>query len=455
MMFSRELSKLIISLCDEDLTLSALDNAKTVILDTLGCALAGANEPAVEMLVTTPGIATKGNVRLIGRTERLDVLNAALVNGTAAHALDFDDVNTAMGGHPSAPVLSALMACCELAPYSGRELLLAFITGFETETRLARAVNFHHYQLGWHPTATLGVFGAAAACAKLMKLNEEQVATSLAFSASLASGLKANFGTMTKPFHVGHAARHGLMATLMARQGWTASADAFEHEQGFFNVFNGKGNYNFYRAFEEWAAPLDIVSPGIGIKLYPCCDSTHTSIDAVRLLHAEHQFNEVDIERIEVMIHPLRLTHINRPNLRSATDAKFSVQYCIACMLIDKKIDFNSFSPLAYENSKVQALMSKIQVFPHPTPEQSSVGNYLTDLRIQMKDGIWLEKRMEQPLGRHIDEPAPLELILEKFESCASLVLKASAVKKLSNAVMSIENFSDASELVKLSSLDT
>ncbi|MGO2393191.1 MAG: MmgE/PrpD family protein, partial [Halomonas sp.] len=222
MMFSRELSKLIISLCDEDLTLSALDNAKTVILDTLGCALAGANEPAVEMLVTTPGIATKGNVRLIGRTERLDVLNAALVNGTAAHALDFDDVNTAMGGHPSAPVLSALMACCELAPYSGRELLLAFITGFETETRLARAVNFHHYQLGWHPTATLGVFGAAAACAKLMKLNEEQVATSLAFSASLASGLKANFGTMTKPFHVGHAARHGLMATLMARQGWTA-----------------------------------------------------------------------------------------------------------------------------------------------------------------------------------------------------------------------------------------
>lgn len=450
MTLSQQLASRIVALTYEDLPAPAIDNAKTVILDTLGCALAGARESSVDILMTTPGVAVSGEFSLVGRSESLDLLSAALINGCAAHALDFDDVNTAMGGHPSAPVLAGLLVLAEEHGSSGADLLLAFITGFETETRLARAVNFYHYDLGWHPTATLGVFGAAAACAKLLQLSETQTATALALCVSLASGVKANFGTMTKPFHVGHAARHGLMAALLARQGFSASQDAFEHRQGFFNVFNGNGNYQADQALKDWAAPLDIVKPGIGIKLYPCCDSTHASIDAVRLLQGEQAFDVADVERVEVTIHPLRLTHVDRPVLRSATDAKFSVQYCIARTLLNGEIDFDSFSQQAYENEAAKSLMARIEVRPHahkaPTPE----GNYLTELIIVLRNGTQLFKRMDRPLGRHADEPAPPEMIRAKFERCAAYALSPEAASRLHDTVMELERLARVSELTAL-----
>ncbi|MDH4571860.1 MmgE/PrpD family protein [Salinicola acroporae] len=447
MTLSQQLAARIVALTYEDLPATAIDNAKTAILDTLGCALAGAREHAVDTLMATPGMATSGECSLMGRSERLDLLSAALINGCAAHALDFDDVNTAMGGHPSAPLLAGLLPLAEELDSSGRTLLLSFIAGFETETRLARAVNFHHYDLGWHPTATLGVFGTAAACAKLLNLSANRTATALSICVSLASGVKANFGTMTKPFHVGHAARHGVMAALMARQGFSASLDAFEHRQGFFNVFNGEGNYHADRALENWAAPLDIVTPGIGIKLYPCCDSTHASIDAVRLLQGEQAFDVTDVERVVVTIHPLRLTHVDRPVLRSATDARFSVQYCIARTLLDGRIDFDSFTEHAYENEAAKSLMAKVETRPHahsaPTPE----GNYLTELCIVLRDGSQRFKRLDRPLGRHAEEPAPPAMIRAKFDRCTAYVLSAEAGSRLHDTVMGLETLTRVSEL--------
>lgn len=450
MTLSQQLAARIVAATYEDLPVLALDNAKTVILDTLGCTLAGAREAAVETLIQTPELAVRGHVSLVGRSERLDPLSAALVNGCAAHALDFDDVNTAMGGHPSAPLLAALLAAAEAQGSTGKELLLAFIVGFETETRLARAVNFYHYDLGWHPTATLGVFGAAAACAKLLKLDELQTATALALCVSLASGVKANFGTMAKPFHVGHAARHGLMAVLLARQGFSASMDAFEHRQGFFNVYNGEGRYVLDHALESWADPLDIISPGIGIKLYPCCDSTHASIDAVRLLQQEHGFSAADVERVHVVIHPLRLTHVDRPVLRSAIDAKFSVQYCIARSLMDGRIDFDSFTQQAYEDSTAQLLMQNVETRPHPEKSPTPEGNYLTELSIHLRDGTRLFKKMTRPLGRHADDPAPSAMIREKFERCAAFVLTPSVIEQLHDSVMGLDRIARISDLTGL-----
>lgn len=450
MTLSQKIAARIVASTYEDLPLAALNNAKTVILDTLGCALAGAREAAVETLIHTPEIAVSGTFSLVGRPERLDLLSAALVNGCAAHALDFDDVNTAMGGHPSAPLLAALLTAAEAHERSGKELLLAFIVGFETETRLSRAVNFYHYDIGWHPTATLGVFGAAAACAKLLHLSESQTATALALCVSLASGVKANFGTMTKPFHVGHAARHGLMAALLARRGFSASQDAFEHRQGFFNVFNGEGHYEIHRALDDWADPFDIVSPGIGIKLYPCCDSTHASIDAVRLLQQEHAFSATDVERVQVVIHPLRLTHVDRPILRSMTDAKFSVQYCIARSLMDGGIDFDSFTQQAYEDPSAQSLMKKVETRQHPERLPTAEGNYLTELCIHLKDGTRLFKRLTRPLGRHVEDPAPPSMIRAKFERCAAFSLTAPMIEQLHDAVMELEHVERVSELMAL-----
>lgn len=423
----------------EQLPAQALWNAKLAILDTVGCALAGAREPVVHTLLRTWGLNTLGAVPVLGRHERLDPLCAALVNGAAAHALDFDDVNIAMGGHPTAPILPALLALAAEGGYTGRQLLLAYVAGFETQTRLAQSVNFHHYDKGWHPTATLGVFGAAAASARLLGLDEQQTSMALALCVSLASGVKANFGTMAKPYHVGHAARNGLMAALLTRNGFTASLDAFEHRQGFFEVFNGPGNYTPALALQNWAAPLDIVEPGIGIKLYPCCDSTHTSLDALFTLRRDHPFEVRDVAGIEVYLHPLRLTHVDRPLLRTSLDAKFSVQYCLARALIDGCIVLDSFSEDAFKDAKALTLMQRIHALPHPTPSLARPGNYLTELHIRLHDGTRLTVRSHSPAGRTADQPAPLESIMNKFNHNAAKALDAQAVATLRDTLMGLE----------------
>jgi len=434
----------------EQLEPQALLNAKLAMLDTLGCALAGAREPVVDTLLRTPGMNTPGAVAVLGRRERLEPLCAALVNGAAAHALDFDDVNIAMGGHPTAPVLPALLAVAASRACTGRQLLLAYVAGFEAQARLARSVNFHHYDKGWHPTATLGVFGAAAGSAKLLGLDERQTALALGLCVSLASGVKANFGTMAKPYHVGHAARNGLMAALLAQNGFTASLDAFEHRQGFFEVFNGAGNYTPALALEHWGDPWDIVEPGIGIKLYPCCDSTHASLDALSSLRRDYAFDAADVATIEVLMHPLRLTHVNRPQLRDGLDAKFSVQYCLARALLDGCIVLDSFNQNAIEDAQALAMMQRIEAQPHPTPSLAEPGHYLTELHIMLHDGRRLSRRLHSPYGRTRDQPAPLESIMTKFQHNAAKALDTHAAEQLGETLMALDRLEQADRISQL-----
>src|SRR5499427_1136945 len=253
MTIATELARRIRAFTYDGLPDAALERAKTGILDTVGVTLAGSVEPCAQIMLRV--CTATGPALVFGSAQRVSVTDAALVNGTASHALDFDDCSNTLGGHPSVPILPGLVA---------------YVAGFETETRIARAVNFHHYDKGWHPTATLGIFGATAAASRLLELTQDQTATALAIAASFSSGLKANFGTMTKPLHVGHCSRNGAMAALLAREGFTASADVFEHRQGFFEVFNGAGNYVADAVLRDWAEPFDIVTPGIAIKRYPC-----------------------------------------------------------------------------------------------------------------------------------------------------------------------------------------
>ena len=284
----------------DDLPAPALHWAKVAILDTVGCTLAGSAEPCARIAdrVVTGG-ASSGPSLIFGTDRRAAPLDAALINGTAAHALDYDDVSNSMGGHPSAPLLPALFALAETRNTDGRAFLAAFVTGFETETRIGRGVNFHHYEKGWHPTATLGVFGATAACCHLLGLPQEQTAVALGLAASFASGVKANFGTMTKPLHVGHCSRNGLLAALLAADGFTANPGAFEHKQGFLAVFNGAGNFNADAILRDWGAPWDIVEPSVGIKQYPCCGSTHSAVDAMLMLVREHDLTPAMVARVE------------------------------------------------------------------------------------------------------------------------------------------------------------
>src|SRR3970040_1814113 len=343
MTLSLEIAKRVNALTFNELPEEAIHWAKVGILDTVGVTLAGAREDCTRIV---DGIAARGATGpslIFGSNRRTAPLEAALVNGTASHALDFDDMNNTLGGHPSVPILPALIALADEIGASGRDFLAAYVAGFETECKIAMGVHFYHYTKGWHPTATLGVFGAAAACAKLLKLTDDQTATALSIAASLAAGIKANFGTMVKPLHIGHCTRNGMLATLLARDGFSAGDRVFEHKQGFFNVFNGEGNYDAAKVLPAWAQPLDIVKPGIAIKQYPCCGSTHSALDAILKLAREHKPAADDIERVDVWTHPRRLEHTNRPEPKSDLDAKLSVQYLLTRALLDRRASIEHF----------------------------------------------------------------------------------------------------------------
>jgi 2-methylcitrate dehydratase PrpD len=441
--FARELAARTSRLAWTDLPADALHWAKVGILDTVGVTLAGAREDAARLAARSLDPAP-GPSLVLGTAQRTGALDAALINGTASHALDFDDCNNTMGGHPSAPVLPALLALADARDCSGRDFVLAYIAGFEVETKIALAVNFHHYQKGWHPTATLGVFGAAAACGKLMGLDAQQLATALAIAASFASGIKANFGTMTKPLHVGHCARNGLLAARLAANGFTANAGSvFEHEQGFLDVFNGPGTYDVQRALAAWADPLDIVAPGIAIKQYPCCGSTHPAIDAMLAIVRAHHPQPADVERIEAWIHPRRLQHTNRPQPRSALDAKFSLQYVVARALVDGSVAVDHFEGTAYQQPSVAALLPRVHVAPYDDTEFAPDNHFGGRVRVLLRDGTVHEAKVEQPLGRTSSNPLPRDLLEAKFRLCARGVLREDAIDAAVRAVAAIEHLND------------
>ena len=424
--------------------------AKVGILDTVGVTLAGANEPCATILSGVLEGST-GPAVLFGTNQQCSALDAALVNGTASHALDFDDCNNTMGGHPSVPILPALFALADEMKVSGKEFITAYIAGFEVETKLAMMVNFYHYSKGWHPTTTLGVFGSAAACSKLLKLTQEQTQVALAIAASGASGLKANFGSMTKPMHIGRCAREGLLAAKLAKQGFTANkVDVFEHPQGFLEVYNGAGNYDVEKGLQAWGAPFDIVKPGIAIKQYPCCGSTHPAIDCAIELYQTHQVQVSDIEQVNIWIHERRLKHTNRPLPKSELDAKFSVQYVVARALTDGCVAIEHFEEAAYSDPKILELMQKIQATPYGDSQFSPDNHFGGQVRIQLKDGRVFETKVQEPLGRTSDNPLPQDRLQAKFELCARRVLNQDAITHAYELITEFESIEDVRHLTAL-----
>jgi len=449
MTLARELAKRINGLNYAGLPDPAIHWAKVGILDTVGVTLAGAREDCTRIVEGVAGRGA-GPSLIFGGKRRTAPLEAALVNGTAAHALDYDDCNNTLGGHPSVPILPALFAIADETGASGHDFLAAYVAGFETECRIALGVHFYHYTKGWHPTATLGVFGAAAACSKLMKLSDEQTATALSIAASLASGIKANFGTMVKPLHIGHCTRNGMFAALLARDGFAAGDRVFEHKQGFFNVFNGEGNYDAAKILPAWGEPLDIVKPGIAIKQYPCCGSTHSALDAMLKLAREHKPAPEDIDRVDVWTHARRLEHTNRPEPKSDLDAKFSVQYCMVRALLDRRIAIEHFEGKAYEAPAVRKLLPRVHAAPYTTAQFPADNHFGAEVRVALRGGKSLSARVDEPFGRTSDNPLPAGLLKEKFENCAARALPRERVSALYSAIQGFENLRDVREVTAI-----
>ncbi|MXW34755.1 MAG: MmgE/PrpD family protein [Chloroflexi bacterium] len=431
MTLARDLAAAVTALERTDLDAEAVRWAQLGITDAIACAIAGSQEAAPRLAIAAVGANhEEGPCLLLGLGRRTGPLSAALVNGVAAHALDFDDVNDVLGGHPSAPLVPALLALGEAYGASGSELLLAYVAGFEAECKIGLAVNFHHYDKGWHPTATLGVFGAAAASAKLLRLSEEETATALSIAASFASGLKANFGTMTKPLHVGHASRNGAFAALLAREGFTAGEAAFEHEMGFFEVYNGAGTYDASRVLGEWADPLSVVEPGVGVKPYPCCGSTHAPIDAVRALVSAKQIAPEDVVSVRVLAHPSRIPHIDRPEVHTGLEGKFSIQYCVARAIHDGALRLSHFEDGQATEAAVQALMPGVSIeagVPRESDERLAVR-----VEIATRDGATHDWRVEEAIGTGgARSPIPEADFRAKFDDCCTRAMSAESTDRL------------------------
>ncbi|WP_186399247.1 MmgE/PrpD family protein [Stappia sp. P2PMeth1] len=437
MSFARKLARRALGIRLDTVPADAVHIGRRAFADTVGVALAGADAPYLDALEETLAIdAAPGTVTLWGRAgRRASVLHAAMINGTAAHALDFDDCSTTMGGHPSAPVVPVVLGLAEVQGATAGRALEAWITGVEVETRLARGLLPHHYEKGWHPTATLGVFGATAAAARMLDLDEEQMAMALAIAVSMASGLKSNFGTPVKPMHVGHAAYNGIMAALVAQRGMTANPDAFEHQYGFFNLFNGAGTYDADAILNGWDGPLEVLSPGIAIKQHPCCGSAHSAIDAaLRIVAREGLLAADQIARIEIRTHERRLAHTNRSAPRSGLDAKFSVQFLTAKALTAGRIRLADFDDATFLTADLAPLLPHVTATGHREADA-----YLGCVEVVMKDGRTFNDSASTNFGRGPMNPMSDAEVTDKFIDCAQAKLGTAAAETVCATFLALE----------------
>lgn len=429
----------------------ATDIARSCILDTVGVTLAGMAEPCARLLLDTPGVADgPGGALILGTARRSSMLDAALVNGTASHALDFDDFTGVLGGHHSVPIVPLLLALAEERHATGRDFLQAYAVGVEAEIRLSRAVNHHHYDKGWHPTATLGIFGGVAAASSLIGLDAERTAMALAIAASMASGLKANFGTMTKPLHVGLTNRSALLACLLAERGFTAALQVFEHHQGFFEVLNGAGTYDPERMFADWCDPWEIAHDDIGLKQFPCCGSTHAAIMMALKLRADHKLAAQDIARVQVLPHIRRLRHTDTPLPQTSLQAKFSVQYVVARALLDGAVRLKDFEGEAHLEPKIRDLLSQTTAQPHPQMAEDATNQWGAEVIVTTTDGRTLQARIDQMVGRGGSNPMTEAELWAKFDDCASRSLPREQVAPLFERLMTLDAVKDMAQTLRL-----
>jgi 2-methylcitrate dehydratase PrpD len=337
---------------------AAVRIARMGFIDTIGTMIAGRNEDSVRIMTETlaPG---DGPATLTFGGRHAPAPEAAWINGTAAHALDYDDV--ALRGHPSTVLVPAILAEAEHLGSSGSDMITAYVAGYEAWAELFRRDTGLLHQKGWHPTGLYGAVGAAAACAKLRKLDAEKSAVAIALGASQAGGLMSNFGTMTKPFHAGKAAHAGIMAARLAEAGFTANTDALEHPQGFLHAISPTGTEDRAsdsKAGTEWA----ILSQGLGIKKYPTCYCTHRAIDCMLDLVGNSPIAAENVEKITVNLSDYFSTVLRNHQPGTGLAAKFSIEFCMASGIVAQRVGLRELTDDFVQRPDIQALMKKVEI---------------------------------------------------------------------------------------------
>jgi 2-methylcitrate dehydratase PrpD len=415
---ARALAEWTVSLSRADLSDDIVERAKVSILDTVGVALAGSREPAAR--ITTELVLMDGGVHaapILGIAARVGAEAAAFVNGTAAHALDFDDNSDHFQGHPSAVVLPAALAVAEARSATMGELLAGYIAGVEVMAKTGRALGTTYYTKGWHATSVIGTLGAAAAAGKMLGVDVPRMEMALAIAASLASGTRQNFGTMTKALHVGHAARCGVAAARLAERGFTADVHALEGPLGFLELF---GDGICRDPIGMLGAPFELLSPGITIKAYPSCSATHRALDGVLQLRGRLRLTGADVSDVSIRTPVGDLEPLIDRSPTTGLEAKFSMGYCVAAALYDGALGIGSFADEQITRGALREMGRRVSVSAHP-PDAGlphGHGEGIADIRIRTVDGKEVSTQVLYPRG---SPQAPLSQgeLVQKFIECA------------------------------------
>jgi 2-methylcitrate dehydratase PrpD len=440
-----------------DIPASVQEVAKRGLVDTVAAVLAGLdNELAVPLFKYLELASAPGSYPVIGTAMRVAADKAALANGILGHALDFDDTVSAMPGHPSAIILSALLSSPDIASRSGTDLLTAYIIGFEVAAKMGMALGSGHYMRGWHTTGTGGVFGASAGAARLSRLDTATTGMVIGITASMAAGIRANFGTMTKPLHSGWAASSGVTATQLATSGFTSSAVALSGKRGFFAVYGGGDEAAAARVLASLGAPYTFEEPGVSLKRYPCCYALHRAIDAIESLRREGLLTDGwQVRRITATVPPHSLDPLPYSRPTTGLEAKFSMEYVLAAGLVGDDFSFDCFSDEATRRPEILELIERCVAVEDPalSPDdpagraKSAGTRGSVDVHVEFNDGRVISRRVTSPPGSP-SRPLSWDDVRSKFFSCASVGGLSEASARI--ALNCLENLEQQSDLYPL-----
>jgi 2-methylcitrate dehydratase PrpD len=435
---TRTLARFVIEHQSSQLPQNVRHDAVRSFLNWMGCAVgASRHETTERALAALAPFSGPPEATVLGRTERLDIMHAALINGIASHTFDFDDTHLKTVIHPSGPVASAVLALAERLPVSGEAFLHAFILGVEVECRIGNAVYPEHYDVGWHITGTAGVFGAAAATGRLLGLTEQQMVWALGLAATQASGLREMFGTMSKPFHPGNAARNGLLAALLAQRDFTSSDQGIEAKRGFANVLSTrfKPEEITERLGETWEISLNAFKP------FACGIVIHPIIDACIQLRNSPGFDVEAVEAVEAKVHPLVLELTGKKTPTAGLEGKFSVYHSAAVALLHGAAGEAEYSDTCVRDTRVIALRDRVsaQVEAGLHEDQARVS-------IRMRGGARIETFVEHAIGS-LERPMSDADLEQKFRGLAAGVLPDRQIEQLIRFCWDIGTLDNAADV--------
>ncbi|HEY4083725.1 MAG TPA: MmgE/PrpD family protein [Burkholderiaceae bacterium] len=412
--------------------------ATRTLLNWVGCAVGGSRQDAPSRAVAALKMFSgPAQASLFGRKERFDALNAALINGISSHVLDYDDTHLKTIIHPAGPVASALTAFAEFRPVSGIDFMNALVIGCEIECRMGNAVFPEHYAKGWHITGTTGVFGAAAAIGRLLKLDEERMISAIGIAASQPVGLKVQFGSDTKSFHPGKAAQNGMLAALLAEQGYTSSKVALEGFDGWGQAASTRHNW-------------DEVTQGLGeryeiglntYKPFACGIVAHPAIDAAIQLREANKLKPEQIKSVALKVHPLVLNLMGKTEPAVGLEGKFSVYHAVAAALVTGRGGDQAFSDKAVQDPTIIALRKKVVAVVDPAIKADQV-----DMTITLNDGRQLHQFIEHAVGSQL-HPMSDQQLEAKFSGQTEDILPAARSRHLMETCWGVWALKDAGDI--------